>query len=231
MATHSSTLAWKIPWTEEPGRLQSMGLQRVGHYWVTSQARKFESVGLGSNLGICFFFLFTGVFVNSKTGCPRTLGETKAQVENSNWEQGLWHTHFCTLRVCHVNGAKGMFLKGKGLSEGNVWVETQVLDRTWRAFNKGVRRSRRQHFSHSSQTTSARTRFVGKGFGMVLLENTVDWICIILPKSNWNSQASEEVLRPRNPFNPRYFKLWPSVFPVTLFSQIIPFHILQNQMF
>ena len=31
MATHSSTLAWKIPWTEEPGRLQSMGLLRVGH--------------------------------------------------------------------------------------------------------------------------------------------------------------------------------------------------------
>ena len=31
MATHSSILAWKIPWTEEPSRLQSMGLQRVGH--------------------------------------------------------------------------------------------------------------------------------------------------------------------------------------------------------
>ena len=31
MATHSSTLAWKIPWTEEPGGLQSMGSQRVGH--------------------------------------------------------------------------------------------------------------------------------------------------------------------------------------------------------
>ena len=31
MATHSSTLAWKIPWMEEPGRLQSMGLLRVGH--------------------------------------------------------------------------------------------------------------------------------------------------------------------------------------------------------
>ena len=31
MATHSSTLAWKIPWMEEPDRLQSMGLQRVGH--------------------------------------------------------------------------------------------------------------------------------------------------------------------------------------------------------
>ena len=33
MATHSSTLAWKIPWTEEPGRLPSMGLQRAGHDW------------------------------------------------------------------------------------------------------------------------------------------------------------------------------------------------------
>jgi len=31
MATHSRTLAWKIAWTEEPGELQSMGLQRVGH--------------------------------------------------------------------------------------------------------------------------------------------------------------------------------------------------------
>ena len=31
MATHSSTLAWKIPWTEGPGKLQSMGLQRVTH--------------------------------------------------------------------------------------------------------------------------------------------------------------------------------------------------------
>ena len=36
MATHSSTLAWKIPWTEELGRLQSMGSQRVGHNWATS---------------------------------------------------------------------------------------------------------------------------------------------------------------------------------------------------
>ena len=31
MATHSNTFAWKIPWTEEPGKLQSMGSQRVGH--------------------------------------------------------------------------------------------------------------------------------------------------------------------------------------------------------
>ena len=35
MATHSSILAWRIPWTEEPGRIQFIGYQRVGHDWVT----------------------------------------------------------------------------------------------------------------------------------------------------------------------------------------------------
>ena len=36
MATHSSTLAWEIPWTEEPGGLHSMGSRRVEHNWMTS---------------------------------------------------------------------------------------------------------------------------------------------------------------------------------------------------
>ena len=36
VAAHSSVLAWRIPWTEEPSRLQSMGSQRVGHDWVTN---------------------------------------------------------------------------------------------------------------------------------------------------------------------------------------------------
>ena len=36
MATHSNILAWGIPWTEEPGGLQSMGSQRVGHGWGTN---------------------------------------------------------------------------------------------------------------------------------------------------------------------------------------------------
>ena len=37
MATHSSTLTWRIPWTEEPGRLQSMGSQRAGHDSATNK--------------------------------------------------------------------------------------------------------------------------------------------------------------------------------------------------
>ena len=46
MATHSSTLAWKITWTEEPGRLQSMGSQGVGHDWASAHARTQSSPAL-----------------------------------------------------------------------------------------------------------------------------------------------------------------------------------------
>ena len=72
MSTHSSTLAWKIPWTEEPGRLQSMGSRRVRHDWATSVSlftfmhwrRKWqptpvflpgESQGRGSLVGFCLW--------------------------------------------------------------------------------------------------------------------------------------------------------------------------------
>ena len=72
MAPHSSTLAWKIPWTEEPGRLKSMGSLRVGHDWETSLSlftfmhwrRKWqptpvflpgESQGQGSLVGCCLW--------------------------------------------------------------------------------------------------------------------------------------------------------------------------------
>ena len=48
MAPHSSTLAWKIPWTEEPGRLQSMGSLRVGHDRVTSLSLFTLCIGEGN---------------------------------------------------------------------------------------------------------------------------------------------------------------------------------------
>ena len=50
MALHSSTLAWKIPWTEEPCRLQSMGLRRVRHNWVTSLSLSCIGEGNGNPL-------------------------------------------------------------------------------------------------------------------------------------------------------------------------------------
>ena len=50
MTTHSSTLAWRIPWREEPGGLQSMGSQRVGHDWTTSPQRWNVRLTPGKNL-------------------------------------------------------------------------------------------------------------------------------------------------------------------------------------
>ena len=44
MATHSSILAWRIPWTEEPGKLQSMGLQRVGHDSMHARAHTYTHI-------------------------------------------------------------------------------------------------------------------------------------------------------------------------------------------
>ena len=61
MATHSSILAWKIPWTEEPDRLQSMELQRGGHNWETKQQIKGHNSGaarwnrcIGQGMGKAF---------------------------------------------------------------------------------------------------------------------------------------------------------------------------------
>ena len=52
MATHSSILAWRIPWTEESGRLQSTGSQRVGHDWATS----LQCILLGGSITLQLLF-------------------------------------------------------------------------------------------------------------------------------------------------------------------------------
>ena len=58
MAPHSSTLAWKIPLTEEPGRLQSMGSQRAGHDWEVSL-----SLFLDFSLSVGYLFNFLIVYI------------------------------------------------------------------------------------------------------------------------------------------------------------------------
>ena len=57
MAPHSSTLAWRIPWTEEPSGLQSTGSQRVGHDWVTSRSQPNCLVSKGKHRAVPEFTL------------------------------------------------------------------------------------------------------------------------------------------------------------------------------
>ena len=59
-ATHSSILAWRIPWTEEPGELQSMGSQRVRHDWATHfhfQGNILESIDILEHYSLCSLYL------------------------------------------------------------------------------------------------------------------------------------------------------------------------------
>ena len=65
MATHSSVLAWEIPWTDEPGGLQSTRLQRVKHYLVTKQQKNCVSVELSAHL--CTQ-LFNGILSHFPSG-------------------------------------------------------------------------------------------------------------------------------------------------------------------
>ena len=54
MAPHSNILAWEIPWTEKPGGLQSMGLQRAGHDLATEQIHARVTIGIGTTgMGFC----------------------------------------------------------------------------------------------------------------------------------------------------------------------------------
>ena len=70
MAPHSSTLAWRIPWMEEPGRLKSMGSQRVRHDWATSRSLRsgisnfLEEISSLSH-SVVFFYFFALITVES----------------------------------------------------------------------------------------------------------------------------------------------------------------------
>ena len=65
MATHSSILAWRIPWIEEPGGIRSIGSQRVGYDWVTKHAR----INDVKHIFICLF----AIHVFYLTKCPNLL--------------------------------------------------------------------------------------------------------------------------------------------------------------
>ena len=110
MATHSSTLAWKIPWMEEPGRLHSMGSLRVGHDWATSLSlftfthwrRKWkptpvflpgESQGQGNLVG-CHLWGHTESDTTERLSSSSSSWITKFLLLNYVLAQNLTHIHW-----------------------------------------------------------------------------------------------------------------------------------------
>ena len=104
MATHSSTLAWKIPWTEEPGRLQSMESKRVGHNWEISlftiwEMNHLTPMGL-EHLLILFAFLLLSLTFPHACGLFIPGEQEKHIVTNHNFlfTYGLYQNLKCEIK-------------------------------------------------------------------------------------------------------------------------------------
>ena len=101
MSTHSSILAWRIPWTEEPGRWQSVGLQRVQHDWATT----IHSQEYGKGIPSCSWYLIQS---RVSSGWLRAIFDSKfAQEELSTNTTSLstpYHHNLLgtTLEKCRV---------------------------------------------------------------------------------------------------------------------------------
>ena len=109
MAAHSSILAWKIPWTAEPGRLPSMGSRRVGHDWVTSlHFKDSEQIHLNQ-------VTWVGAFTILKIS-------TEVSQTQFNTSQTAYFTHLCIHRTGNNAGNR----------TGNWWM----LDK-WRNLGSG----------------------------------------------------------------------------------------------
>ena len=92
MAPHSSTLAWKIPWTEDPGRLKSIGSRRVGHDWATSLS--FSCIGEGNGNPLQCFCLENprdgGAWRAAVYGVTQSRTRLKRLSSSSSSSIGLW---------------------------------------------------------------------------------------------------------------------------------------------
>ena len=110
MATHSSTLAWKIPWAEEPGRWQSMGSQRVELDWVTS-------------LSFFLSFFLSLTYIQS-TSC-KMLGWMKAQAGIKTARRNISNLKYADDTIFMAEGEELKSLLMKVKRRVKSWLKTQ----------------------------------------------------------------------------------------------------------
>ena len=108
MATHSSVLAWRFPWTEEPGGLQSMELQRVGHNWATNTHTS-DDLAVSKKLEFQGYWLkppCTWVYMGYHSG-PLMLW----LLENTIFFKNMYYIHHTSSRVMAHKNWKGKVLR------------------------------------------------------------------------------------------------------------------------
>ena len=129
MATHSSILAWKIPWMEEPGVLQSMGSQRVGHNWATSLTHTVKSFSLVNEAEVEVFLDFSSFFYD-----PVDVGHLISAKEYSN---------YCTIALISHDSKIILNSLKLGFSSLEVLLNWELPDVQAR-FRKGQRNHREE---------------------------------------------------------------------------------------
>ena len=104
-ATHSSILAWRIPWTEEPGELQSMGLQRAGHDWATNSFTTFQY-----SIAYIYHIFFICLSVDEHLGCVYVLAIVNSAAMNiGGVHVSLWIKVFLFSRYMPRIGITGSY--------------------------------------------------------------------------------------------------------------------------
>ena len=93
MATSSSILAWKIPWMEEPGGLQSTGSQRVGHDWATS-LHSLHTLSLEKEMATHSSFLAWRIPWTEEPGGPWSMGSQRVGQNWSDWAHYLYEKYY-----------------------------------------------------------------------------------------------------------------------------------------
>ena len=119
MATHSSILAWRTPWTEEPGGLQSMGSQRVGQDWATITFTKGESVFKKDNAQFLWAQRTKKILSSSSLGWGTT---NWGPVAVEAWSDGVIRL----LRACEK--VEDTRLQGGGMGCCRLWREIETWD-------------------------------------------------------------------------------------------------------
>ena len=110
MVNHSSILAWRIPWTEKPGRLQSMGSQRVGHDWATSPSPLYIGKEVCMHIYI-YLFIYRASLVAQKVKNLPAMQETQVQPlsQEDPLEKGMaTHSSILACRISWTEDPGGL---------------------------------------------------------------------------------------------------------------------------
>ena len=122
MAMHSSTLAWKIPWTGEPGGRQSIGSQRVWHNWATL-LHSLNTLSLEKGMATHSSILAWGIPWTEEPGRPWSMGSQRVGHDWSDWVR----THVLMWELDHK---EGWVLR---IDSFNLWCWRRLLRAPWRA--------------------------------------------------------------------------------------------------